>query len=306
MDGFARVPASEIRVVLADPFRAAADGVVRRNTMVEKGPVLWENLTSADIGRLSDAEAMVIVPVGAIEQHGPHLPVGTDTFSAVEVARRAAVRMESPPAIVAPPVWWGFSPHHMAFPGTISLSSATFVALLTDLCGSIAVHGFQRILLLNGHGGNAQLVQLVAQEVMEAHPPVCVAAATYYTMIVEVLEALGESELGGMVHAGEMETSVMLAVRPDLLRMDRATDEPYRPASSFFLSDMRCGGPVFYPPDLRRDTRHGVLGVPTLGTAKKGTAFLEAAVSELVEFLREFAEIDVAGPPAEGGNLGVD
>lgn len=270
--------------------------------MADEGPILWQELRSPDIGRLSDAGAMVIVPVGAIEQHGPHLPVGTDTIGVLEVARRAAVRIESPSVVVAPPVWWGFSPHHMAFPGTISIQSDTFVALLTDLCGSIAANGFLRILILNGHGGNAQLVQLVAQKVMEGHPPVSVAAATYFSMIVDDLKALGESELGGMVHAGEMETSLMLAVRLDLVRMDRATDEPYSPGSSFLLSDMRCGGTVFYPPDLRRDTRHGVLGVPTLGTAQKGSAFLEAAVSKLVQFLREYAEMDVADRRAKGRN----
>lgn len=270
--------------------------------MTDEGPILWEDLCSPDIGRLSDAGAMVIVPVGAIEQHGPHLPVGTDTIGVLEVARRAAVRIESRPVVVVPPVWWGFSPHHMAFSGTISLQSDTFVALLTDLCGSIAANGFLRILILNGHGGNAQLVQLVAQEVMEGHPPVSVAAATYFSMIVDDLKALGESEPGGMAHAGEMETSFMLAVRPDLVRMDQTIDEPYRPSSSYFLSDMRCGGTVYYPPDLRRDTRHGVLGVPTLGTAEKGSAFLEAAVSELVQFLREYAEMDVADRPAKGGS----
>lgn len=250
--------------------------------------ILWQDLTSPEIGELAEAGAVVIVPVGSIEQHGRHLPVSVDTIGAFEVARRAAATVDEFPVVVTPPVWWGVSPHHMGFPGTISLSTDTLIALLTDICKSVAAHGFERIMILNGHGGNAGLVQVAAQRMTEGSERVWVAAATYFHMIGDDLKELGESELGGMSHAGEMETSLVLAVRPSLVHMDRAEDAPRQRLTSFSKLDMRKGGTVYYPLDLRRDSQHGVLGVPSLAAAEKGEAILDVAVARLVAFLEEY------------------
>ncbi len=259
---------------------------------MERGEsILWQNLSSPELGELARMGAVAIVPVGAIEQHGPHLPVGVDTIAASEVARRAAEEIEEFPVVVTPPVWWGVSPHHMGFAGTINLSTDTLIALLTDICRSVSKHGFERILILNGHGGNAGLVEVAAQRLTEGPEKVWVAAATYFRMISEELDAIGESELGGMSHAGEMETSVVLAVQPSLVRMDRAVDEPRRRLTSFTKADARLGGTVYYPLDLRRDSRSGVLGVPGVASAEKGERILQAAVDKLVAFLREYREL---------------
>lgn len=250
--------------------------------------VLWQDHTSPELGRLADAGAVVIVPVGAIEQHGPHLPVSVDIVNAFEVARRAAESVMEFPVVVAPPVWWGVSPHHMGFPGTLSLRTDTFIELVSDICRSIAAHRFRRILILNGHGGNASVVNTIAQRLSEGSPAVWAAAATYFSMIAADLREIGESDFGGMSHACEMETSLLLALRPDLVQMDLAEDDMRGPWTSFFTWDMRVGGTVYYPYDMRRDTAQGVIGAPSLATREKGERILQAAVTRVAAFLREY------------------
>ena len=117
--------------------------------------VEWSRLRAEELRRLAAEDAIVIVPVASQEQHGPHLPVQIDTLLCTEVARRAARRVaEHRPIVVLPPVWTGLSEHHMAFGGTITLDFPAFLALLRGICLSLKRHGFRRILLLNGHGGN--------------------------------------------------------------------------------------------------------------------------------------------------------
>ena len=254
--------------------------------MAHSHTALWQDLTWPELGEYAQANAVVIVPVGAIEQHGPHLPVSTDITSAYEVARRAAGTITEFPVLVAPPIWWGVSSHHMGYPGTISLSADTFIDLMCDVCRSISVHGFRRILILNGHGGNAEMIAVSAQKLSEQG--VFVAAATYFAMIVDELRAIGESEIGGMSHACEMETSLLLVLCPELVHMDRAVSEMRSAWTSFFSWDMRDPKPVYYAYDMKRDSQHGVIGDPTLATKAKGEQILSAAVDKVASFLREY------------------
>ena len=248
--------------------------------------VSWQDLTSPELGALAEAGAAVIVPIGAIEQHGPHLPVSVDITSAFEVACRAAESITEFKVLVAPPVWWGVSPHHMAFPGTISLSTATFIDLLCDICRSIAKHGFKRILLLNGHGGNAELIGVAAIKLSEEG--LFVAACSYFALITDEMKAIGESPIGGMSHGCEMETSLLLAVAPELVHMDLARADVRPNRNSYFTIDLRDARPVFYAYDLKRDSNEGVIGDPTLATVEKGQRILAAAVREVASFIREY------------------
>ena len=247
--------------------------------------VLWKDFTSPELGQLAEAGAAVIVPVGAIEQHGPHLPVSVDITCAYEVARRAAESISEFKVLIAPPVWWGVSPHHMAFPGTISLSTETFINLLCEICRSIAQHGFKRILILNGHGGNAELIGVAAIKLSEAG--LFVAACSYFALITEDVKAVGESPIGGMSHGCEMETSLLLALAPERVRMELARADVRPNRNSYFTIDLRAARPVFYAYDLKRDSNEGVIGDPTLATLAKGERILAAAVREVASFMRE-------------------
>jgi creatinine amidohydrolase len=254
--------------------------------MAKQQSILWQDFTSPELGALADAGAVVIVPIGAIEQHGPHLPVSTDITCAFAVAQGAAMAIDEFPVVVAPPVSWGVSPHHMGFPGTITLSIEVFVGLLCDICRSIARHGFRRILLINGHGGNAEAVGVAAQQL--SIEGIFVAATTYFGLIVDELRAIGESPLGGMSHACEMETSLLLKLCPELVHMELAAPDVRQGHTSFFTWDMRDPKPIYFAYDMKRDSNQGVIGDPTLATLEKGALIYAAAIEKTAAFLREY------------------
>ena len=185
--------------------------------------VEWVNLKAYELRDLAVRGAMVIVPVGSTEQHGPHLPVQVDALLAGEVSRRAARRAwDTAPVVVMPPVWTGLAEHHMSLGGTITLDYATFAALLGDICHSIARHGFGRILILNGHGGNITGLNVLTGELAQELDAI-VAMACYWTLdaAAEAFADILEVQTN-VRHAGEAETSMLLALRPDLVDMEAA------------------------------------------------------------------------------------
>ena len=184
-----------------------------------KDQIYWEQLRSPQLKSLADVNAIVVVPVGSIEQHGPHLPVKVDALLATEVARRAALKVQThQPILVTPTVWCGLAEHHMDFCGTLTLDFETFHALLRNLCRSIRHHGFRRIFLLNGHGGNIAALNVICSELVRELDGLRVVSGTYWT-IPEVAEKFAEilEVQQNVRHAGEAETSMMLALEPELV-----------------------------------------------------------------------------------------
>ncbi|HMO57490.1 MAG TPA: creatininase family protein [Roseiflexaceae bacterium] len=189
---------------------------------------LFETLSRTELRELAST-ALVLLPVGAIEQHGPHLPVGTDRMLVAHVAAAAAEQAGATiPIIVAPVLPFGSSHHHLPFGGTISLATETYYRALCDMIESLVTSGFQRIFLLNGHGGNSELIQLVARDLALRHR-VHIAAAPYWSIAWQALVAAGALQ-GAPVpgHAGTFETSLMLALHPDLVRepLPQRADQP--------------------------------------------------------------------------------
>ncbi len=173
--------------------------------------VEWAKLKAAELRDLAAREAIVVLPIAAMEQHGPHLPVMVDTLLCGEVARRAAERAAGRPVVVAPTVWSGLSEHHMPFGGTFTLDFPTFKSLIECLCRSLMRHGFRRVLLLNGHGGNVAALRVVVDELR--HMELRLLSATYWQVdplaIADILE-----RQSGVQHACEAETSMVMALRP--------------------------------------------------------------------------------------------
>ncbi|WP_067177728.1 creatininase family protein [Microtetraspora niveoalba] len=169
-------------------------------------------LTSAELGRLA-AEATLVIPVGATEQHGARLPVGTDAVVSERVALRAAAGVTAPPALVAPVLAYGSSHHHLPFPGTLSLSSGTLLAVLGDLVACAARTGFRRVVVFNGHGGNDDIIRQAARDAVLDHE-ITVAAASYWTLggerLVELAREAGIHHVPG--HAGAFEAALLLAL----------------------------------------------------------------------------------------------
>lgn len=251
--------------------------------------ILWSEMTWPEVRQASQDGYLVIVPVGSIEQHGPHLPVDTDANCAYEIARRAAERMDR--MLVCPAVWTGFSPEHKGFPGTIYLRLETMVNLLTDICHAIISHGFRKIVLFNGHGGNSDLIRAVAREFLRTHG-IAIACADHWAFAAKRIASIRRSGPGGMDHADEMETALQLYLRPELVRQGTARanygDPLPRGETSFSSCDNFAPGTVFVPRDYSLTEPEGRVGDPTVATAETGRLILEAELEELVAFLKEF------------------
>jgi creatinine amidohydrolase len=228
------------------------------------------------------AQKLVILPTGSTEQHGKHLPLDVDVFLCesvcLEVGRRAADRV-----LVLPPIAYGLNLHHIDFPGTIHIEPETFIAFCLDITKSVAYHGFQKILLVNGHGSNAPLIDLVARKTVLATQSLCFATG-YYLFLQEAFQPLKESEV--VAHADECETSLYLHLAAERVRMDlAAADDDHRGA--FVSSDSTGNFPVRFNDYWGRWTKTGVHGDPTKATAEKGRILFEAAVSGLVRLVDE-------------------
>ena len=234
-----------------------------------------------------EAGAVAVVPTGSLEQHGPHLPVGTDSLLAEAVAREGVDRAAEAgtPAVSFPAIWTGFSPHHVPLGATVSLSKETLVALLDDVCSSLLEIGFERVLLVNGHGGNRPAVSLVAGDLGTRQDEADVAEINYNTLARERFEELRSGEAGSAYHAGEFETSLMLHLYGEYVDTDAASDDPASPGTDYSSKDMFSGGPL----GMRRTydflTEDGVRGEPTLGTAEVGEALFEAATEGLADVI---------------------
>ena len=244
--------------------------------------LLFEEHTREQLRALAP-EALIVLPVGAVEQHGPHLPVGTDRFTVEHIALAAADAASAHiPVLVAPTLPFGSSQHHLPFGGTLSLGTETYYRLLSDLCESLATCGFRRIFILNGHGGNNELIQLVARDLALKHPA-HLAAAAYWTIGWDALVAENAHLAAGLPgHAGTFECSLILALRPELVREPR----PHRddPAGS----DARGYAP--YRGELHGwwQSINGFTDSPDLAERRLGERYMAAIVREVAAALRDF------------------
>jgi creatinine amidohydrolase len=228
-------------------------------------------------------ESLAVLPIGATEQHGPHLPTGTDVFAVEAVAREAAAQLPGDvPVIVTPTLPFGSSHHHFVFGATLSLSTETYYRVLCDLVESLIKDGFTRIFLINGHGGNHELAELAARDMALRHPA-RVAAGSYWKVAWKELVAAG-AHRGRLLpgHAGDFESSMMLAVRPDLVPAGR----PHRDGE--FDTDP-------HETQAYRHERHGwwrdingFTDSPDHGTTQNGARFRAAIVAGLARAFAEF------------------
>jgi creatinine amidohydrolase len=250
-------------------------------------PLRYERLTWPEVRRAASEDRVALIPVGTLEDHGPHLPLDTDLRIIGEICGQAA--QEAPDDIVLlPAIPHGYDPHHMDFPGPISIGWETFTNYCKDVGVSLAHHGFRRMLYLNGHGSNQNLVEMAAR-LVNVECPGTLAAAAFYLSSAEGLAVVAgarESELGGMAHACELETSIYLAIDPDAVDMDLAVDEQSFPAGEHAWFDWSDGS-LRLMPWWSSFSRTGVQGSPTLATVEKGRTFLGAAVKECVSYVRE-------------------
>ena len=242
----------------------------------------WSEVAELDRGR-----TVAVLPTAAVEQHGPHLPLDTDTYLCTRVVEAAADRAQhGGPVLVAPTLAFGSSAHHMAFAGTLTLAAETFLAVVGDLCGNLVQHGFRRLLVVNGHGGNSALVRAAVQQLAN-RAPVLAVAIDYWDLARDITPDVRESPPGGMAHACEFETSLMLHLRPESVRQELVRREIPEPRFASERIDLISSAAVTAGWRTDELSSSGVLGAPDLATPEKGERLFEACVEGLSQLIGE-------------------
>ena len=247
----------------------------------------YEEFTWPEIREAVAQQRVAVIPVGTIEQHGPHLPLVTDVLCATEIAR---LTVESIPgeSVLLPSVFYAFNEHHLDFPGTIAVEGDTFIRYVTDIGKSLAHHGFRKILLVNGHGSNVPFLDICARNITNQTEAICAMIPWWNLIPKPLFTELRESAYpGGMAHGCELETSVFLYLRGDLVQMDKAEPDFPVQRSEFFYWDLQTPSPLFFQEFFSRYSRTGTLGDPTKATVEKGRRFVEAAVGNMAKLIRE-------------------
>jgi creatinine amidohydrolase len=242
----------------------------------------WSRLKSADLRDLAARDAVVILPIASTEQHGPHLPTCVDAMLVGEIARRAARRIvDRIPVVVAPTLWCGLAEHHLAFGGTLSLSFPTWLSILRDLVSSLKRQGFRRVLLFNGHGGNIAGLDIAATE-LTRELAVPVAVGSYWPALGAEIAAILQDQ-STVLHACEAETSMMLALAPELVAADRLAEAAGPPA----LDEREFARQPKRWRSFAELTPNGTIGNPARATAAKGEKLIELAARTLAERLSD-------------------
>ena len=250
-----------------------------------KRPWLLAELTWPEAESRFRETDLVLLPVGAIEQHGPHLPLDTDAYDADWLAREVAAACSDPKPLVLPLIPYGVSYHHEDFPGTLSVRNETMAQIIYDVGMGAARCGATKLVIINGHGGNGPALAFAAQMInRDARIFTCVESGETSDVDIDAM-----AETPNDVHAGEVETSTTLALRPELVRMDKA-----RSAVTSFSSrylDFTNQRSVDWNAYTRRISPSGVLGDPTKATAEKGRRMWELMVRNLVEFVEDLKSL---------------
>ena len=246
---------------------------------VEYPEYMWATLKWPEITERLKIVDTAILPCGAIEQHGPHLPLDVDYFDADYMARKVAEACQNPKPFVLPPLPYGVSYHHSQFKGTICVTNNALSALIYDIGMSLAQNGIKKLVILNGHGDNAPTLNYAAQMInRDAKIFVCV--ETGETSDVDLY---GLIETRNDIHAGEIETSTSLAIRPELVDMDKAVDDTLDLDNEYL--DFTSERGVSWYVHTKTLTKSGVMGNATLASAEKGHKMWEIMIRKMADFV---------------------
>lgn len=256
-------------------------------------------LTWKDIQAMPNKENVVLVqPIGAIEQHGPHLPLAVDAAISVAVLGKALEQLSPEiPAYALPPLYYGKSNEHWHFPGTITLSAQTLLAVLMDVAESVYRAGFRKLILMNSHGGQPQVLEIAARDLHVQHADFWVFPWFTWRVPNVAKELLSPKEREFGIHAGDAETSLMMAVLPEQVQFDRAIAEypPDLPNNSLLSLE----GKLPFAWTTQDLSQSGTLGDPTPATKEKGDRIWQSLAEGWVQALTEVHQFV---PPIPSGN----
>lgn len=235
----------------------------------------------------TQCKGVAIVPVGSVEQHGYHLPLGTDTYVAQMLAEDAA---NESPVLVTPPIWFGWSPHHMALAGTVTIRAEILIEYLYDVMVSLKDHGFNKIILINGHRVvNIPWMQITAeraQRLLGIRVKIFDPAYMSKSLIEEL-------EFGPVGHSEEIETSHMLYKHPNLVHMEKAKDNPITAHLLYSVDPRYTGDTLCYVPSTLQDMKTsvdvagGTTGEPSKSSSGKGQIYHKHLVNNLVQVIKQ-------------------
>jgi creatinine amidohydrolase len=253
----------------------------------------WHEMTTRDFAEGDAASWIAVQPVAAIEQHGPHLPVYTDACVAEGMVKRVVELLPADlPAVFLQVQAVGKSNEHISSPGTLTFSWETLTRVLLDIGHSVDRAGVRKLVFVNSHGGNVPVLDVVTRELRVRHDMLAVASGWSRFGYPERMFAEEEHLYG--IHGGDMETSVMLHLRPDLVRMERAKD--FRSAQAAFAKEfkhLRAHGVHQFGWKAQDLNPEGVVGNASLATAEKGKAVVELQAARFIELLQDVQRFDV-------------
>lgn len=288
-----------LRRVIAGVFSGPAEDGFTRLVVVHSGPGEEVRAPGVEALRLPASAPMeaapsgdgrvILIPCGHTEQHAYHLPLNTDTVIIDAIARGVAAAIPAE-AVTLPTLPYGVSTHRAAFAGTFSLGGRVFEDFMLAVVAALVARGADRLYLISGHGGNVSFLVNVVKYAGEQHPGIFAATAWLHTAGALAAPLVAEhrrSGIGGMGHAGELETAYMLHLRPELCRMDRVVDETDFISTPNYYMDWIEGGDLIANPPWTDDTQTGSYGAGSLATAENGARWLEAAILEKIGHVRE-------------------
>lgn len=240
----------------------------------------------------NERNKVILAPIGHTEQHAYHLPLSVDTIIIEAIARGAADAVPES-AYTLPVMPYGVSMHRASFAGTLNAGGRTFEDFWLEVVNTLVTSGFDRFYLMSGHGGNSSFLVNVIKYAGDRHKRIFCATAFLHTAGatgVDALEKYRESKIGGMGHACELETSMVLALRPELVHMERVKDDIDFISTPNYYMDWVEGGALAANPPWEDDSQFGAYGAGSLGTPEKGRLWLEAAIAEKVGHIHEIHE----------------
>ncbi len=232
----------------------------------------FSELTARQLAETNREKVLVVIPIAAVEQHGPHMPTGTDTILCTAIAEALESDLESR-ILLTPTVWLGASAHHLRFGATLDSALDSYIDTLCDIGRSLLHDGFKRILFLNGHGGNIDPMRIALRTLQASWPDSLLAAGCYWSGSETDREQILEGDHKFVGHACEFETSLMLHIRPDLVDREHVQD------AGELITDQIDG--MFLGRDMRHRTRDGYTGRPDLASPEKGAKLFTAIQERL-------------------------
>ena len=247
--------------------------------------MIWRHLTSKEIAAL-DKSIPVILPLGAIEQHGPHLNVETDIKIAEFFCKRLDETLHDA-VLIAPSLAVCTSEHHMDFAGTLTASHETMIAYVKEILDAIARNGFTNIILFNAHGGNQAWASVVVEGFGATHPHCRIALMTWWKIAHKALMEITETGLYGVGHACEFETSLMQYIEGDNVRENEITDGPVTPSFAWAAGDLLRGSSAHLHRSMKEMTPNGIYGDPHAASKEKGKKIVEAVMPQLKRMVED-------------------